>query len=94
MDEEERAFFLDKFKSLVEGHPVIPTNTLRQLLVQAVALHQEAEQKGKSPMLEIMVCPVIAVIRELLKYRDQYGLIELPDEEWRFFDDSGNAVGS
>jgi len=96
MSEKERAF-LARFKSVVERHPSIPTDRLRQLLIQSVALHEQTDGTGKPtdklPILEITACPVIAILRELLKYRDRYGLIELPNENWKFLDDKDACDG-
>jgi hypothetical protein len=84
MNEEDIPAFLGKFKELVASHPAVPTDKLHMLLVQCVALHEGVEEADKLPSLEVMPCAVIAIVRELLMYRDRYGLIELPYEDWTY----------
>lgn len=73
-------------REMLEAHPPIPTDNLRRILMECVVHHEEAELKDEEnpPMIEITVCALMALARETLMYRDRYGLMELPCEDWKF----------
>lgn len=83
MNEQEQAIFLKDAKALIEGHAAIPTPILRHVLVETVMLHQAAQANGSPPMLEMLACVLISLINEVMEYRNRYGLVALPDDDWK-----------
>ena len=68
---------------VVKAHDPIPTELLKEKLEDFSAGHLAATLlEQKPPLYEVSACVLIALIREVLDYRDRYGLIELPDEKW------------
>jgi len=73
-----------RIKEVMDAHPPISTEQLQVLLVKMAFTHDQAMENAdaEAPIMEVSVCLLISVVNELLKYRDHYGLIELPDE-WK-----------
>ena len=71
--------------TMIQEHRPLPTDELNKQLAQIAFQHDLDDEAGRSlTMCEISPCIMIALLRELLKYRDKYGLVELPDARWEF----------
>jgi hypothetical protein len=66
---------------VLANHPPMPTDRLRERLGSLAAVHTTVEDDEDLPTVEVTICILISLLREVLQYRNRYGLIELPGED-------------
>jgi len=69
---------------LINAHPLVPTDELKFRLIEIAEYHLEYGEAEQCPVMEISPCVLIALIREIIQYRNKHGLLEATSEEWQF----------
>lgn len=72
--------------SLIDDHPLLPTEELKFRVIQFAELHLRHEEAGDDapPLAEVTLCVLISLLREILMQRKQHGPPETPTVEWHF----------
>jgi hypothetical protein len=69
---------------IIKAHPLLPTDEVRFRLMEIAQFHWDHDNEEECPLVEVTPCVLIALLREVAAYRDEYGLIEATSEEWQF----------
>jgi hypothetical protein len=78
-----------RLAEIINGHPLMATDELRVRLVELAEFHLKHDDDEQFPLFVVSPCLVISLLREVLMYRDQYGLIEQTAEQWLIESDIG-----
>ena len=82
MDDKELEQAARELTEIVNCHPPMPHEDLRALLVDAARQHGPKDADYDPGSIEVQTCLLISVLSELVRYRDKYGLLDLPSEKY------------
>lgn len=68
--------------SVISHHKPILTDELKTRLVDLAEMHLERSRLGTidQELIQVSPCILISLMHEIIRYRDRYGFIELPEE--------------